>query len=118
MQLTKLTPDRDLPVAAARYLSTPKDRVGPILGELFRGDAVVHDEGRLYVGLDAIRSWCEEVARAFRFTRMITGITLFDSAAIVQVKLEIARPISWVLSGAGPCEHGCSLTGGAQHGGT
>ena len=86
MQLTKLTPDRDLPVAAARYLSTPKDRVGPILGELFRGDAVVHDEGRNYVGLDAIRSWCEEVVTAFRFTRMITGITLFDSAAIVQVR--------------------------------
>lgn len=48
--MTKLTSPADPPAAAATYLNTPKDQVGPILGELFDDGAVVHDEGRNYVG--------------------------------------------------------------------
>jgi hypothetical protein len=58
------------------------------------------------VGLGAIHSWCDEVAAAFTFTRTIGDVTLFDAAAIVQVRLEGNFPGSPV-----ELHHHFSLTG-------
>ena len=78
----------DLPAAVARYLATPKDQVGAILDQLFTGDAVVHDEDRTHLGIEAIRSWNAQVATAFTFTRTISEATIRPHAAIVRVHLE------------------------------
>jgi hypothetical protein len=77
-----------LPPAVAAYLAAPKDQVGAILDQVFTSDAVVHDEGRTHVGLDAIRAWNAEVAAAFNFTRTIRNVALPGNAAVVVVKLE------------------------------
>ena len=86
-----------LPAPVSSYLTTPKDQVGAILDELFAADAVVHDEGRSHVGLDAIRTWNGSVAAAFTFTRTILGATFPDNAAVVQVKLDGDFPGSPVV---------------------
>jgi SnoaL-like domain len=77
-----------LPPAVSAYLSTPKDQTGGILGQLFTADAVVHDEGRTHIGLDAIRSWNSGVSAAFTFTRAIVSAALPRNAAIVRVRLD------------------------------
>jgi hypothetical protein len=81
-------PTTDLPPAVNTYLRTPKDKVGSILGQMFTGDAVVHDEGRTHIGIDAIRTWNDSVAAAFTFTRTVVSAALRDNTAIVQAKLE------------------------------
>ena len=82
------TPVADLPAAVATYLATPKEQVGAILDQLFTGDAVVHDEDRTHVGIEAIQAWNAQVATAFTFTRTINGATIRPHAAIVRVQLE------------------------------
>jgi hypothetical protein len=85
-----MTPDpiNELPPAVWTYLTTPKDDVGQILDQLFTPDAVVHDEGRSHIGLDAIRRWHEAVASAFAFTSTIISTTVPTNAAVVQVRLD------------------------------
>ena len=70
------------------YLQTPKQDVGAILDKLFSNDAVVHDEGRTYIGLDAIERWNNTVASAFTFTRQIIESLVIGSGAVVRVRLE------------------------------
>jgi hypothetical protein len=78
----------ELSPAVHTYLTTPKDEIGPILGQLFTDDAVVHDEGRTHSGIDAIRVWNDSVATAFTYTRTVVSATLWPSAAIVAARLE------------------------------
>lgn len=49
-----------LAIAVDIYLTTPKGQSGLILERLFTDDEVVHDDGRNYVGLDAIGAWDPE----------------------------------------------------------
>ncbi|MCI2418381.1 nuclear transport factor 2 family protein [Saccharopolyspora sp. K220] len=73
----------DLPAAVNTYLATSKSDLSPLLGELFTDDAVVHDDGRTYHGLAAIRAWTDSIAAGFNFTRTVTDTTLIGNAAIV-----------------------------------
>ncbi|MGW5364188.1 nuclear transport factor 2 family protein [Actinopolymorpha pittospori] len=74
-----------LPAAVETYLATPKDELGPILGEVFAADAVVHDEGNTHVGIDAIRAWSDAVAAAFSFTREVVSGVVRGGAVVVRV---------------------------------
>ena len=77
-----------LPVAVETYLATPKDELGPILGEVFAADAVVHDEGNTHVGIDAIRAWSDAVAAAFSFTREVVSGVVRGGAVVVRVDVK------------------------------
>ena len=81
-----------LAIAVDTYLTTPKDQLGSILEQLFTDDAVVHDDGRTYVGLEAISAWTEGTAAAFSFTRTIIDVTRRADAAIVRARLEGTFP--------------------------
>ncbi|MFC4943937.1 nuclear transport factor 2 family protein [Pseudonocardia sp. GCM10023141] len=78
----------ELPVPVTTYLTTPKSEVGPLLDTLFAPDAVVHDEGRNHVGIDAIRAWTDAVVAAFTFTRTVTGSAVVGDATVVDTRLE------------------------------
>ncbi|MDT4959139.1 MAG: hypothetical protein QOD31_2938 [Pseudonocardiales bacterium] len=78
----------ELPTAALTYLATPKDRIGPLLEQLFTADAIVHDDGHTHVGLTAIRNWNNAVTSAFSYTRTISAIEVRHSAAVVIVRLD------------------------------
>jgi hypothetical protein len=85
------------PPAVHTYLTTPKHEIGPILGQLFTDDAVVHDEGRTHSGIDAIRAWNNTVATAFTYTRTVVGATLWHDTVIVAARLDGDFPGSPVL---------------------
>lgn len=95
-----------LPPAVDTYLSTPKSEVGPLLDQLFTADAIVHDEGRSHVGIDAIQAWNDGVVSAFRFTRTVTGVAVRGGSAVVQTRIEGNFPGSPV-----DLHHHFSLTG-------
>jgi len=86
--VTDGTTTEHLTGAVETYLNTSKDQLGPILANLFTDDAIVHDDGRTYVGIDAISGWTEAVAAAFSYTRTITDVRLRTNAAIVRARLE------------------------------
>lgn len=76
-----------IPQPVRTYLTTPKAELGPRLAELFTEDAVVHDDGRTHVGLDAIRAWTDAVASAFTFTRTVTDTTTAGNAVVVRTRV-------------------------------
>lgn len=77
-----------LPAAVDTYLNTPKAEVGPLLQELFTPDAIVHDEGRSHIGIDAIQSWSNAVTTAFTFTRTVTDVAVRGADAVVRTRVE------------------------------
>jgi hypothetical protein len=50
----------ELPIPVATYLAAEKTKDAEMLSLCFAADALVHDEGRDYRGLDAIKSWKRE----------------------------------------------------------
>jgi SnoaL-like protein len=83
-----MTTDVTLPPAVDTYLRAPKEELGSIAGDLFTGDAVVHDDGRTHEGVEAIRDWADRVAAAFTYTRTVTDATFRRDAAIVRVRVD------------------------------
>jgi ketosteroid isomerase-like protein len=53
--------------AVATYLAAEKAKDPNMLTLCFAHDALVHDEGRNYRGLDAIRSWKREAEAKYRY---------------------------------------------------
>jgi hypothetical protein len=86
--MTQDTTTERLPAAVSTYLTTPKAELSSMISELFTGDSVVHDEGQTHIGLDAIRTWTDNISAAFSFTRTITSSILTGNAAIVLARLE------------------------------
>jgi len=86
--LTNETSTERLAGTVETYLTTPKNRLAPILDRLFTDDAVVHDEGRTHIGIDAVGAWTQGVAAAFSFTRTIIDVKLRANAVVVRARLE------------------------------
>lgn len=57
-----------LPEPVARYLALESDDAADALQTVFAGDAEVHDEGRTFRGLAAIRAWKAESQARYRYT--------------------------------------------------
>jgi hypothetical protein len=86
--MNEILPFSELPAAVASYLSTPKERLSGEVEQLFTDDAVVHDDGRTHIGIDAIASWTDQAASAFTFTRTVIGAIVRPHASIVRVVVE------------------------------
>ena len=56
-----------LPTPVATYLAAEKAKDAEMLSVCFAADALVHDEGRDYPSLDAIKSWKREADRKYQF---------------------------------------------------
>jgi hypothetical protein len=80
--------EQTLPIAIRSYLETPSQDVGTKLGELFTGDAVVHDDGHTHVGLESIQRWNNEVVSAFAFTREVVEVLVRGSGTVVRLRIE------------------------------
>ena len=56
-----------VPTPVATYLAAEKAKDSETLGECFREDAVVRDEGREHRGVAAIKAWHREANAKFRY---------------------------------------------------
>jgi|SRR5882672_1060110 len=56
-----------LPKPVADYLAAIKEKDADRLALCFAKDAVVHDEGRDYRGLGAIKSWMKETQAKYKY---------------------------------------------------
>jgi len=56
-----------LPKPVTNYLAAVETKDTDMLALCFADDAVVHDEGRDYRGLDAIRSWKQETQMKYKY---------------------------------------------------
>jgi len=68
----------DLPAAIDAYFAA--DRSGDLdaLASCFTADALVRDEGRDHIGVDAIRRWKADASRAYNYT--VTPFALLEDA--------------------------------------
>ncbi|AXI79770.1 nuclear transport factor 2 family protein [Peterkaempfera bronchialis] len=62
------THHRELPRSVERYLATKVADRAALVDSVFAAHATVHDEGRTYVGTDAIRQWATDLAQQFTIT--------------------------------------------------
>ena len=56
-----------LPKPVTNYLAAVETKDTDMLSLCFADDALVHDEGRDYRGLDAIRSWKQETQTKYKY---------------------------------------------------
>jgi ketosteroid isomerase-like protein len=56
-----------LPKPVSNYLAAVEAKDTDMLALCFADDALVHDEGRDYRGLDAIRSWKQETQTKYKY---------------------------------------------------
>jgi hypothetical protein len=56
-----------LPKPVTKYLAAVEAKDTDMLALCFADDALVHDEGRAYRGLDAIRSWKQETQTKYKY---------------------------------------------------
>jgi SnoaL-like domain len=63
-------------------------RDGAAVSECFTDDATVRDEGKTYVGRDAIRDWKAASSRKFQYSVVPFGIETTNGQLVVTAKVE------------------------------
>jgi hypothetical protein len=76
-----------LPRPVARYLAAEKAKDVDMLALCFAGDALVHDEGRDYRGLDAIKSWKREADRKYQYVLEPLDASVSDETVRLRARL-------------------------------
>ena len=61
------------PEVVTRYLAAADAHDSAALAECFTSDGTVVDEGRTYVGREAIKGWRDAVASQWTYTTTVTG---------------------------------------------
>lgn len=61
------------PTIVTRYLAAADARDSATLADCFATDGTVVDEGRTYVGRQAIKGWRDALAGQFTYTTRVTG---------------------------------------------
>jgi hypothetical protein len=59
--------DNTLPSCVQHYLMTTVADRATLVDDVFAPEAVVHDEGATYMGIEAIRKWATDLAEHFTF---------------------------------------------------
>lgn len=77
----------DLPSVIHDYFAADRDGDIDALANCFAADAVVRDEGRDHVGIDAIVAWKAGASRAYRYTSTPFAISEEDGRIIVTSRL-------------------------------
>ena len=76
-----------LPRPIAEYFAAKNANDFDALAQCFAGDAVVHDEGHDYRGIDAIRAWAQAAQAKYQYSTDFLGVT--SSEGIVNVRARL-----------------------------
>jgi hypothetical protein len=77
----------DLPDPVATYLAAEKAKDADMLALCFADDALVHDEGHDYRGVDAIRSWKREADAKYRYVLEPLDASVNDKTTRLRARL-------------------------------
>jgi len=82
--------DSNINVAAPveRYLAAERAKDAETLGDCFREDAVVRDEGREHRGVAAIKAWHREANAKYRYT--VEPLDAATNGLVVVVRARVA----------------------------
>src|SRR5215510_2571825 len=81
-----------LPKPISTYLAAVDAKDANMLALCFSEEAVVHDEGGDYRGLDAIKSWSEETKRKYRYAIEALDSSLTVKSVRVRAKVKGSFP--------------------------
>ena len=77
----------NVPGPVATYLAAEKGKDTEMLGQCFREDAVVRDEGREHRGVAAIKAWHREVNAKFRYVVESLEASVGGPAVVVRARV-------------------------------
>ena len=77
----------NVPGPVATYLAAEKAKDTERLGQCFREDAVVRDEGREHRGVGAIRAWHREANAKFRYVVEPLDASVGGPAVVVRARV-------------------------------
>jgi hypothetical protein len=77
----------DMPQSVARYFESEKSADTDVIPECFAQDAVVHDEGRTFRGVDAIKAWKSEAKAKYRYTAEVLAASQSGDRCLVRARL-------------------------------
>ena len=81
-----------LPQPAATYFDAVDAKDLEMLALCFADEAVVHDEGGTYRGLDAIKSWSAETQRKYKYTVEALDASVTGQTVRVRAKVTGSFP--------------------------
>ena len=81
-----------LPKPISTYLAAVDAKDVNMLALCFSEEAVVHDEGGDYRGLDAIKSWSEETQRKYRYAMEALDASVTGKTVRVRAKVTGSFP--------------------------
>ena len=76
-----------LPKPVTNYLAAVEAKDADMLALCFADDALVHDEGRDYRGLDAIRSWKQETQTKYKYVMMPLDASVSQKTVKLRARL-------------------------------
>ena len=77
----------DIPAAVAAYLEAKDGNDAGTVLDSFADDAIVHDEGRDHVGIDAIRAWTDTISATSELTRTVLEARRSGAATLVRTRV-------------------------------
>ena len=77
----------NVPGPVATYLAAEKTKDSERLGECFREDAIVRDEGREHRGVAAIKAWHREANANFRYVVEPLDASVGGPAVVVRARV-------------------------------
>ena len=77
----------EVPGPVATYLAAEKAKDTEMLGQCFREDAVVRDEGREHRGVAVIKAWHSEANAKFRYVLEPLEASTNGSAVVVRARV-------------------------------
>lgn len=78
--------DTKLPQSIKTYFRAANAHDSTSLADCFAEEAVVHDEGKIYHGLAAIREWNEATSKKYALTLEVTSVVEENGGIIVTTK--------------------------------
>lgn len=76
-----------LPKPVADYLDADKANDADSLALCFKGDALVHDEGRDYRGREAIRSWKQATNGKYKYSVQLLDASVTNKTTKLRARL-------------------------------
>jgi len=77
----------NVPEPVTAYLAAEEAKDVDALSHCFTEDAIVHDEGRDYLGRDSIRQWKQEVKRKYRYVLQTVNSQTQGDKVTVRVRV-------------------------------
>lgn len=86
----------ELPKPISTYLASVDAKDSEMLALCFSKEAVVHDEGGEYRGLDAIKGWSQETQRKYQYSMEALDASVSGETVRVRAKVTGSFPGSQV----------------------